>query len=265
MLLAMRKNAAISPLKGRLHRLPGTSVRKKLLEVLLGKGVTYILVGMSGLVLACLAWIWYLTGSEPTLEIALFLTVMALMLAGVGTWKFRNALAEGEDLALARDGEVATGQALEKLRSAGYDVFHDIPADGFNIDHVLIGATGIYAIETKTRRKPRPDARVSYNEEKVWVDGHEPDRNPVTQAKAQADWVREKLKASTGIQFPVRPVVVYTGWYVEQPRRPWQQYVWVLTEKHLPAFLEHQRAKIKMPDVHLAKSRVAELAKVDSE
>ena len=261
----MSENAAITPLKGRLHRLPGTSVRERLFDVLLGKGVPYVLVGLSGAFLACHEWMRYLTGRDPTLETSICLSLLAAMLAGVGGWKFKNALAEGRQLALARDGEIATGQFLERLRSAGYYVFHDIPAEGFNIDHILIGATGIYAIETKTRRKPRPEAKVSYDEHRVWVDGSEPDRNPIKQAKAQADWVREKLKRSTGIQFPVRPVVVYPGWYVNQPKQPWRQYAWVLTEKHLPAFLEHQRARIKMPDVHLAKSRVAEWVKVDKD
>ena len=261
----MSENAAITPLKGRLHRLPGTSVRERLFDVLFGKGVPYMLLGLSGVTLACLEWMWYLTDRQPTLETSISFTVLALILGGVGGWKFKIALAEGKELALARDGEVATGQALEQLRSAGYYVFHDIPAEGFNIDHVVIGATGIYAIETKTRRKPRPDAKVCYNENQVWVDGKEPDRNPIDQARAQADWVREKLRASTGIQFPVRPVVVYPGWFVNQPPRPWRQYVWVLTEKHLPAFLDHQRARIKMADVHLAKSRVSEWTNMEQE
>lgn len=253
----MNENAAITPLKGTLHRLPGTSTRDRFFDLLTGKGAAYILAGLSGVLLACQEWARYLTGTEPSLGTLICLTLLAVILAGVVGWRFTSALGEEKQVVLAREGEITTRQALERLRSAGYYVFHDIPADGFNIHHVLIGASGIYAIETIARQKRRPDARVSYDEQKVWVDGSEPDRNPIQQATAQADWVREKLRESTGIQFPVRPVVVFPGWFVNQPSQPWRQYVWVLTEKHLPSFLAHQRVRIKMADVHLAKSRVA--------
>jgi hypothetical protein len=54
-------------------------------------------------------------------------------------------------------GERAVAEYLEPLRAEGFRVFHDVPAEGrrksFNIDHVLIGPTGVSVIETKTRRK----------------------------------------------------------------------------------------------------------------
>ena len=49
---------------------------------------------------------------------------------------------------------------LEDLRAQGYAVFHDIPGDGFNVDHALIGPAGIFAIETKTRAKPADLAEI---------------------------------------------------------------------------------------------------------
>ncbi|MGD1866748.1 MAG: nuclease-related domain-containing protein [Phormidesmis sp.] len=33
-------------------------------------------------------------------------------------------------------------------------MFHDVVGKNFNIDHVVIGDTGIFTIETKTYRKP---------------------------------------------------------------------------------------------------------------
>ena len=49
-------------------------------------------------------------------------------------------------------------------------------ADKFNIDHVIIGPAGVYAVETKARRKPetgkgRSDARVVYDGTKTSISG----------------------------------------------------------------------------------------------
>src|SRR5689334_11974907 len=107
---------------------------------------------------------------------------------------------------------------LEQLRAAGYRVFHDVKGgENFNIDHVLVGPGGVFAVETKTRSKPEGrDAKVVYDGECVRVDGMEPDRDPVEQARANADRVRDLLREMTGNWIRVRPVVVYPGWWVNQ-------------------------------------------------
>jgi hypothetical protein len=65
----------------------------------------------------------------------------------------------------------------------GYLVFHDIVGNGFNIDHVLVGPTGVYTVDTKTISKPaRGACEVVYYGEKVTVSGFTPDRNPAVQA-----------------------------------------------------------------------------------
>jgi hypothetical protein len=45
---------------------------------------------------------------------------------------------------MAKDGEKAVGEFLERFREKGYRIFHDIVGGDFNIDHVLIGPSGIY-------------------------------------------------------------------------------------------------------------------------
>lgn len=54
---------------------------------------------------------------------------------------------------LGWEGELATGEQLNRLYAQGYDVFHDIDGGGFNIDHVAVGPAGVFAIETKARVK----------------------------------------------------------------------------------------------------------------
>ena len=51
-------------------------------------------------------------------------------------------------LRLGLDAELAVGQELDQLMRQGAAVFHDFPADKFNIDHIVISRGGVFAIET---------------------------------------------------------------------------------------------------------------------
>jgi hypothetical protein len=129
-------------------------------------------------------------------------------------------------------------------------VFHDIPGEGFNLDHVVISTHGIYAIETKTLSKQWPQAKVVVEGDSLRVAGEEPDRNPIVQVTAAAKWREKKLQESTGKRFFARGVVVFPGWFVEQ-RGPSGE-VWVLEPKALPAFIKNAPAMISASDVALA-------------
>jgi hypothetical protein len=50
------------------------------------------------------------------------------------------------------------------------------------------------------------------------VKGKLMEHDAVEQAKSQAYWIREVLQESTGKSFPVKPVVVFPGWYVERAK-----------------------------------------------
>lgn len=49
-------------------------------------------------------------------------------------------------------GELRVANALLALESKGYIVLHDIETGHGNIDHVVVGATGLFALETKAWR-----------------------------------------------------------------------------------------------------------------
>jgi hypothetical protein len=119
-------------------------------------------------------------------------------------------------------GERAVGEALAPLAGQGYHVFHDIPASSgkkrFNIDHAVVGPTGLFAIETKTRRKGR--AREGYEEHKVAYDGKRldwpwgDDNFGLRQAEERANWLSEELDKIPKFGIPAKPVLVLPGWYV---------------------------------------------------
>jgi hypothetical protein len=59
----------------------------------------------------------------------------------------------------------------------------------------------------------------------------------------------------TGKEFPVRPVVLFPGWFVEP--FPKGSLVWVLNPEALPSFIEHEPNRINESDLHLAAYHLA--------
>jgi hypothetical protein len=118
------------------------------------------------------------------------------------------------------DGELAVAEELNKLMFNGYHVYHDFPAEKFNIDHILIGVAGVFAVETKTRSKRKADrgkssAEVTYDGNRLsFPNGY--DVNALTQAKDQASWLGKWLTSAVGEKVGVEPIVTLPGWYVKR-------------------------------------------------
>ncbi|MBA3486399.1 MAG: NERD domain-containing protein [Lysobacter sp.] len=114
--------------------------------------------------------------------------------------------------------ELAVAQCLMPLMAEGLAVFHDLPADKFNIDHIVIGRSAVFAVEPKSRRKPggkgRESARVNYDGARLHFPNHVEIKS-VEQAAMQAQWLQKFLTSGTGETVRVIPVVALPGWYVE--------------------------------------------------
>lgn len=251
----MVKNDKRSPIKDKPLRNPGQSLDEQLDELVIDKVTQPLVTALVLVVLAALEWSHYYFPQKPS---PILYTVGALVGVGYAAFQIWRVWPRLRALKLGRDGEKVVGQFLERLRENGYQVFHDVVGAGFNVDHVLIGPAGAFTIETKTFSKRRsPDAKVIFDGERIVVDGHEPDRDPVVQANAQAGWLRELLAESTGRKFPVRPVILFPGWWVEQSKGS-KRDVWVLEPKALPAFLAHEPETLAVADVQLASVHLAQ-------
>ena len=120
---------------------------------------------------------------------------------------------------LGYDCELMVGQGLHSLLAEGFRVFHDFPGDGFNIDHIAIGPTGVFAIETKGRAK---SSKAENRNWEVRYDGRQlafpgwTETRPITQAVDQAKWLCAWLCQATGSETPVEPVLAVPGWYIKR-------------------------------------------------
>lgn len=238
-----------SPLTAPPLRNPGQSLDEEIHRLVDDKLMMSLLPAFAFLFAALLEWLRWWQQSKPN---PLLYTLCALVATGYAAYQFFKIRRQVRQLKLARDGERAVGQYLETLRAKGYRVLHDVIGEKFNVDHVLIGRTGVFAVETKTYHKPaKGQPEIVYDSEQVTIAGHKPDRDPIIQGKAQAHWLQNILQDSTGQRFAVRSVVLYPGWFVKQTAKPHHETVWVLNPKALPAFLEHQSAQLSDTEAQL--------------
>jgi hypothetical protein len=142
-------------------------------------------------------------------------------------------------------GERIVAECLEPLKQEGWRIFHDVPGQNngadFNLDHVAVGPGGIYAIETKTRRKG--NARPGFDDHRVYFDGHElvwpwgEDSHGLAQAERNAAWLAKLIESEIQMRLPVTPVLVLPGWFVERKPSPDARLCRVANPKILPDLL----------------------------
>ena len=143
-------------------------------------------------------------------------------------------------LRLGLDAEMAVGQSWINLCAKIAAVFHDFPAENFNIDHVVISTQGVFAIETKGYAKPKREQGCGRSGDVPT--GSAPSvsdlttEKPLEQARRQAKWLGKWLSSAIGDRR--HSVLALPGWYVERKGRG---DVWIFSGKELPKLVPAQR------------------------
>lgn len=234
-----------SPLRRPPLRQAGQSLQEEMDRVWGDKAELYLLVAVFLVALAAYDWLgWILKAPRlPWLT-----TVVAIGYVVYAAIRIRPLYRQYRQLKLGRDGERTVGQELEKLRAHGYRVYHDFIADGFNIDHIVIGPTGVFTINTKTISKPKShDAKIEYDGRVVRIPGTTLDRDPIAQAKAERDFLRNWVRDNANRNAPVRPAVVFVGWYTA--KRPEGAEVWVLNTTGLMSFIQNEHSELSQDEI----------------
>jgi hypothetical protein len=117
---------------------------------------------------------------------------------------------------------------LQPLALKGYRIFHDVPFLGgkgnYNIDHVVVGPSGVVVVEVKTFRKRR--ANESGTEHEVYFDGqllHFPwgkRRAELDQVVRNAESLSKWIFQRTGLDVIPRQVLTFPSWYVKETPTP---------------------------------------------
>ncbi|GJM20081.1 MAG: hypothetical protein DHS20C14_22940 [Phycisphaeraceae bacterium] len=157
--------------------------------------------------------------------------LLTCMVAGVFAYLgFRKA----KPWMMGMRGERAVSEVLHEISSWGYRVFHDMhfERDGktWNIDHVMVGPSGVYAIETKLWVNTGGKGKPIHSAGPVA-------QSAVAQAKRNAQDIEKLLRNRTGLDMRVRAVVLLPNRMVEESPG---QAVWVLNPKRFFTWVRNE-------------------------
>ena len=130
--------------------------------------------------------------------------------------------------------EQSVARALRRLLRARpyFYVVNALPLGRGDIDHIVVGPTGVFAIETKgyTGKITIADGALARN-------GFHPDRDPLRQARRAAVTVCERLQRDGFLVRRVQPVLCLPYADLDRPQRV--RGVLVTRREHLGYLLRH--------------------------
>jgi hypothetical protein len=221
-----RSKLPFDPQTERLLRSPGEGARLKidaLTDRIVEDCLAAILAPLGIFIAFALVVQWQKPQGSALVSLVILLPVLCLFVLGFFVHRISRRMLERTDWYLGQFGERNVADHLDALRQRGWRVFHDVPAENkgkkFNLDHVVVGPGGVFAIETKTPRRPeivhsREVHVVHYNGVALqWptgmIDYHKP-----RIAQYRADWLRQWLNEEGIPVQEVIPLLAIPWWYV---------------------------------------------------
>jgi hypothetical protein len=182
-----------------------------------------------------------------------FWLVLAIITTVIAAVWFRRLLPIARRLNRGERGERHVADVLEELRSHGYRPVHDIVRDGFNVDHVLVGPGGVFAIETKYRSGK---GEITFSDaEGVFVGERLEEKDCLTQARGSAAAIRELIHDSCRKRVWVAPIVVFVGdWKI---KNDWHNTgMRVFTPDRLFDYIRDQQPQLTRNEIQLIASHL---------
>ncbi|OPZ86642.1 MAG: Nuclease-related domain protein [bacterium ADurb.Bin429] len=149
-------------------------------------------------------------------------------------WFIQDTIKEHTDLTKRiRDAEGGAwaediiGALLTKLPDS-YVVIHNLPFAGGDIDHIVVGPTGLFVIDTKSH-----SGRVLIADGAVTLNGHAFEKDIVGQIHDGAKWLEEMLLVEGGIEVKPIRIIAFTRAYVEYKDKPPYKGVTLLHRSYL--------------------------------
>lgn len=143
-------------------------------------------------------------------SLALFGVLLFLGLAAVAADTFRSA---EKQFFKFFDGMYGEDRVVKLLRSLPdqYTIFRNCKTQANNdIDIIVIGPTGIYALEVKSHV-----GKIGFEDDHLTHNGHPfPEKDPISQVLSEAMSLRQYLKEKSGHDYYVQPVIVFSSNHV---------------------------------------------------
>jgi len=165
-------------------------------------------------------------------------------------------------------GERLVEEQLNEIRKAGFDVFHDfILKDEHgteNIDHVIIGPSGVFTLETKnwTAKGVPQDDRITFDGKVLKIAGHVQEERLLKQPRRQAGKLQALLQPSIQEPLWVVPMMCFLDRYVQLTTfNP--SGLQVVNQRGIGSFILSREKKLSPEIVSKLSSKLRELNRAD--
>jgi nuclease-like protein len=133
-------------------------------------------------------------------------------------------------------GRQKVGRILDGLAASGWLTLHDVASAGGHVDHIAVGPSGVFAIETKSQRGRVSASRIS----RRWL------------ARACAE--RERLERASGVR--VHPLLVFSDAHLVGQPVSRRRGVLVLSARALASHLATRQRVLTAEQVRESYSRI---------
>ncbi|MDD5622836.1 MAG: nuclease-related domain-containing protein [Actinomycetota bacterium] len=254
------KNNKKSPLKERPLHVAGQSL-DDLIQKHASEDTTTLFFLPAILIIVTLT-VWLTRNSSPR-YLPLMMLIITIITTVYCTYKLIILWKRIKSLKLGRNGERIVAEIFDNLRSKGFVVFHDIVAENFNVDHVILTPHGIFTVETKTLSKS-PKDKITFKNEDIIAGNTNLGNKVILQAESQSKWLKSILKDSTGRDYHIMPVIVFPGWFVQPMPENLKKRIWILNPQALPSFINNEPKTINESDMHLAAFHISRYIRTHS-
>ncbi len=141
-----------------------------------------------------------------------FLALAALLAA----WRLGRTILARRQVSFVRDANVAVGHQLQQISTGANRVFHDVVTSAGVVDHVLVGQTGVYAINVVARRGGKNGTALLDNNTIRFSNSDE--AVPVVGITAGAIRLEKEITRMLGHKVRVRSVIAVPGWDIGDQR-----------------------------------------------
>lgn len=132
--------------------------------------------------------------------------------AGFAAWRLGSTILARRSVKFMRDANVAIGHQLQQISVGANRVFHDVDTSAGVVDHVLVGQTGIYAVNVVARRGAKTGSAVLSGEELLFSGSNK--STPIVGVTASAARLEKEICQLLGHKIRVRSVVAVPGWEI---------------------------------------------------
>jgi len=143
----------------------------------------------------------------------LWLQTSFLAMAGLfAAWRLGRTILTRRQVRFVRDANVAIGHQLQQISTGANRVFHDVITSAGVVDHVLVGQSGIYAVNVVARRGGKNGCAMLDRSSLSFSTGKE--QTPLVKIAAGTARLEKEICRLLGHKVRVRSVIAAPGWEI---------------------------------------------------